>query len=484
MGKNFQTNNATITLTERPVFASRESENNVLGLMLRDRDCIPPIVGIIGVEDFNYEENKRIFSSVYSLYEKGTHIDPISVWDNLSKKGEDAESTGGGITHLHNLHDLAANPDKAEEYAKNIQGWSAIRQVKLACDRATDAIKTGDVTSPTTIIDNLTKDLHNTNSRLTTGGFHSASDMYSEVYSTLENAYQNGDVQLGVPTGIAHLDNMIGGYQKGDYIVLGARTSMGKTAFAIQCAAHAAIAERLPTVIFSLEMSRQQLMYRMISGESGVSAHAMRRGEISNWEWDNVQTALETLKNSPIIIDDTPQTTVLEIKAKLKKLMHHTGDIGLVVIDYINILKSASKFDNSYAAVGEISGDLKALARELNVPLLVLAQLNRGTEGRQDKMPSIADIADSDKIARDADLVMLLYRNAYYNKKSNYAVQPQGAGAAGQLALAQSGGYAQGEEDNSAVLLVDKYRNGPTGSIELQFDKKTTKFSSGSNYRR
>lgn len=230
-------------------------------------------------------------------------------------------------------------------------------------------------------------------------------------------------------------------------------------------------------------MSKQQLMYRMISGETGISAHDMRKGNLSLPQWDRIQDSLIDLRKSKLFIDDTPETTVLEIKAKLKKLIHQEGQLGLVVVDYINIVRSASKFDNTYSAIGEISRDFKALAREINVPLLVLAQLNRNTEGRADKMPSMSDIADSDKIPRDADLVMLLYRNSYYEKKSTYVQnQPRGNTANNQASINNAYGGAE-PKDNSAVLLVDKHRNGPTGQVPLEFDEKTTKFSSSSNYR-
>jgi replicative DNA helicase len=458
-----------VTFTERKAIASKDAETNCLALCLKNRDAINDISGILTPDDFNWQEHIYIYSVILDLYNEGKHVDPVTVSDELTKRGQ-IEAVSGS-TYINNLYDIALDPAQAEEYATRVRDWSVLRKIKDSNEQINSRIIAGESVNPNEIIDFQTKGLFEVSDRITKGGFVTTGDMYSSTMSLIEHALKTKQDYTGIKTGFLDLDRMTSGFQPGEYIVVAARTSVGKTAFANQIATHVAVRERLPVAIFELEMTKEELMLRMLSNETQINSDLIRRGYLDNRQYELVKSKMNDLKNSPIFIDDTPGSTMMEIKAKAKKLKQQVGDLGLIVIDYIGLIKPAKSKDSSYSEVGDISTDIKNFAKEMQVPVMVLAQLNRAGESREDKTPVMANIADSDRIPRDADTVILLHRPSYYNKKEDF--NQNLAGSNRSIKSAELVGLG----DNSVQVIIEKKRNGPTGIVHLNFIPSCAKFT-------
>ncbi|GIO07827.1 replicative DNA helicase [Brevibacillus reuszeri] len=427
---------------------NKEAEQSVLGAVFLSKEALTTAIEILRPEDFYKTAHQRIFQTMVDLYEKGEPVDLVTVTADLSDHKLLEEV--GGVTYITEIASSVPTAANIEYYAKIVEEKSLLRRlIHTATKIANDGYSRED--DVTEIVADAEKYIMEIGQNRNSGGFQAIRDVLLETYERIETLSQRrGDI-TGIPTGYTDLDKMTAGFQRSDLIILAARPSVGKTAFALNVAQNVAARAGETVAIFSLEMGATQLVQRMICAEGNLDASRMRSGALEEDDWQKLTMAIGTLAKAPIYIDDTPGVTVQDIRAKCRRLQAERG-LGMILIDYLQLIHGRGKGDNRQQEVSEISRTLKGIARELNVPVIALSQLSRGVEQRQDKRPMMSDIRESGSIEQDADIVAFLYRDDYYDKET--------------------------ENKNVIEVIIAKQRNGPTGTVELAFLKEFNKFVS------
>ena len=431
-----------------------EAEQAVIGSMLTDKDSVISAVEVLKEEDFYREDNKVIYSAIMNLYNRGEPIDIITLKAELVSLGK--FEAVGGLEYLAELPEKVTTTANVEKYIKIVEEKSMLRTL---IKTANELIVLGyDQTQEVEdIMDVAEKKIFNVMQRKNQKGYSSMKDILVESFTQLEELYNRKQHITGVPTGFADLDYKTAGLHNSDLILVAARPAMGKSAFALNIASNAAVRANVPVAIFSLEMSKEQMGNRILCSEAMVDSNKVRTGKIEDEDWAKLAMASGELSESQIFIDDTPGISIMEIRAKCRK-MKLEKNIGLVVIDYLQLVQGSSKKGGSREQeISEISRSLKILAKEINVPVIALSQLSRAPEQRPDHRPMLSDLRESGAIEQDADIVMFLYRDDYYNEES--------------------------EKKNIAEVIIAKHRAGSTGTVELLWLGNYTKFANIEKYR-
>ncbi|HSM04566.1 MAG TPA: replicative DNA helicase [Longimicrobiales bacterium] len=437
---------------------AREAELAVLSGMMLDRDGVARAVEILDGSMFFAERHRRIFRSMARLFERGDVIDVITLKSDLERTGE-LESVGG-LDTLAELADFVPTAANIEYHARLVREKALLRRlIDASQEIIRDAYSPGE-REVDELLDQAESRIFLVAQSHEREGFVRVKDLLWPTFEEIERLQESGSPVTGVPTGFTDLDKMTTGLQPGDLVIVAARPSMGKTSWVLNVAATAAIEHRHPVAVFSLEMSKEQLLKRLLSAEGRIDAQHLRRGGMSAEDHKRLAQAAGHLNTAPIWIDDSPGLSVLEIRAKARRLVSDIKaegqQLGLIVIDYLQLM-SGDRAESRVQEVSQISRGLKALAREIDVPVIALSQLSRAPEQRNDKRPMLSDLRESGSIEQDADLVMFLFRPEYYFGP----VDPEGNSIEGH-----------------AELIVSKQRNGPTGTVPLYFHKAYTRFDS------
>ncbi len=425
---------------------SLEAEQSVLGAMFLEREAILVAAEILRPEDFYRDAHRYIFEAILELEEKGRPADLVTVTETLRQQGrlEDV----GGLAYVTTLAQSVPTAANVEYYARIVEEKSILRRlIREATRIIQNSYEAADEAAA--ILDEAEQGILRISQYRNNSGFVPIKDLISAAYDRIEYLYQNKGGVTGIPTGFKDLDRLTAGLQPSDLIIIAARPSMGKTSFALNVALHVALEVKIPVAIFSLEMSREQLILRMLSSEAGIDGQRLRTGFLDEEDWLLLTTAMARLSEAPIFIDDTPNLTVMDIRAKARRLVQERGQ-ALILLDYLQLVNSRRAVENRQQEITEISRGLKALARELQVPVVALSQLSRAVEQRQDKRPVLSDLRESGAIEQDADVVAFIYRDEYYNPDT--------------------------EKKGIAEIIIGKQRNGPTGLVQLAFLKDSMRF--------
>ena len=450
---------APMTVADRQPPYAPEAEISVLGGMLIDGDAVAKAIEIVDDTMFYREGNRRIFRSMARLFTRGQVIDPVTLREELQKM-EELDSVGG-MTYLSELLDAVPTAANIEYHARIVRERALLRRlIEASSQIIRDSYEPAE-RSVEEVLDEAEARIFQVAQSHDREGFVWIKKILYPTFEKIEQLQASKGGITGVPTGFYDLDEMTGGFQKGDLVIVAARPSMGKTALVTGVALHASISHQVPTAVFSLEMSKEQLVQRMLCSEALVDLGRLLRGRLSDDDYVRLAQAAGHLNTAPIWIDDSGSLSVLEMRAKARRLKAEQPELGLIIVDYIQLMQaSAQQAENRQQEVSAISRGLKALSKELGVPILALSQLSRAPEQRADHRPQLSDLRESGSLEQDADLVMFLYRPEYY-------VPP---------AEAQEKGL-QGK----AELIIGKQRNGPTGTVELFFRKECTRFESFSH---
>ncbi len=436
------------TALERIPPQNLDAEQSTLGSMLLEKDAIYKGSELLRPEDFYREAHRVIFEVVVHLANKGEPVDMITVSEELKQRG--MLDKVGGVPYLTQLANFVPTAANVGHYAHIVAEKSLLRSIISV---ATNIVKMGYEGSEEVdvILDRAEKDIFEISQKRNVKGFVNLRSILVETFERIEKLYESKGGVTGLPTGYPDFDRMTAGLQPSDLIILAARPSMGKTTFALNLGEHAAVELKIPAIIFSLEMSKEQLALKLLCSEAGVDNQRIRTGTLRDDDWPKLSHALGRLSDAMLFIDDTPGISALEIRAKTRRIKAEYG-LGLIIIDYLQLMGSRSKSENRQQEVSEISRSLKALARELNVPVIALSQLSRAVEQRADKKPGLADLRESGSLEQDADIVGFLYREDYYNPET--------------------------DRKNITELIIAKQRNGPVGSVDFYFQKEFSKFQS------
>ncbi len=433
---------------------SIEAEQSVLGAMLLDREAIISVLESIRPEDFYKDSHREIFEAVIELFEKGEPVDLITLSEQLKQK--DVLEGVGGVEYLADLSSGVPSTANAAHYAKIIQEKSFLRKLIRICSEITDmSYESGkDILD---IINQAEKGIFDLSQRRLSRSFTPLKEVLVTSFNRIEELYSSKGKITGLSTGFVDIDNKTSGLQKSDLILIAARPSMGKTAFALNISQNAALSHGASVAIFSLEMAKEQLVNRMICAEGNIDSHKLRTGNLEEDDWPRLVEAVERLSRAKIYIDDTPGITVAEMRSKARRIKLEKS-LDLIVIDYLQLMQASRRAENRQQEISEISRSLKALAREMDCPVVALSQLSRAPEMRSEHKPMLSDLRESGAIEQDADVVMFLYRDEYYNPYTT-------------------------DKKNIAEVIIAKQRNGPTGVIELAWMDKYTKFADLAKYR-
>ena len=431
-----------------------EAEQAVIGSMLIDKDAIMSAVEVLKPEDFYREDNKIIYEAILNLYNRAEPVDIITLKTELQTMKQ--LETVGGLEYIAQLPDKVPTTANVEQYIKIIEEKSTLRTL---IKTANDLISLGyDQTQEVeNLLDTAERKIFDVIQDRNQKGYTSIKDILVDTFTQLEQLYNQKQHITGVPTGFADLDYITAGLHKSDLVIVAARPAMGKSAFALNLATNAAVKSNIPVAIFSLEMSKEQMTNRILCSEAMVDSNKVRTGKIEDDDWQKLAEASGNLSQAQIYIDDTPGISIMEIRAKARKLKLEKN-IGMIVIDYIQLVQASSRKSGSREQeISEISRSLKILAKEINVPVIALSQLSRSVEQRPDHRPMLSDLRESGAIEQDADIVMFLYRDDYYNPDS--------------------------DKKNIAEIILAKHRAGSTGTVELLWLGNYTKFANLDKYR-
>jgi replicative DNA helicase len=427
-----------------------EAEQSLLAGVLIDPESMNKVVDVVASEDFYRDDHTRIFELMLDLYEKNEPIDMITVSSAAKDKG--ILEKIGGVTYLNTLVDLMPTSANIAQYAKMVREKALLRSLMKV---STEIIEKGyEVeTNIDGYVDDAEKMIFQISERKFKPAFFAVKDLVMENVRTIERLSQKKQTVTGLPTGFIELDKLTSGLQPSDLIIVAGRPSMGKTAFCLNIAQHAALSDggNAPVGIFSMEMSKEQIVMRLLSSESEVEFSKLRTGTLSHAEWPKLAEAAGALYKAPIFIDDSPALGVLDLRARARRLKKEHG-LGLLVVDYLQLMRGRSNTgsDRREQEISEISRFLKALAKELNIPVVAISQLNRMVEQRDNKRPRLSDLRESGAIEQDADVIMFIYRDEVYNKESSFK--------------------------GIAEIIIGKQRNGPTGEVQVTFLDKYTAF--------
>ncbi|NLZ43639.1 MAG: replicative DNA helicase [Clostridia bacterium] len=440
-------------LLERVPPQNLDAERSALGAMFLDKEAIYRAMEILRPDDFYKDAHRYIYQTVLDLANKGEPVDLVTVTEALRQNKRLDEV--GGVTYLTELANAVPTAAHIDHYARIVEEKSLLRQLIHAAGEIM-AASYESREEVEEILDEAERRIFSVANRRSGRTISSLKQILIEAFEQIEYLYENKGAVTGVPTGFADFDRLTAGLQPSDLIILAARPSMGKTTFALNMAENAAVRLKIPVAIFSLEMSKEQLALKMLCAEAGVDNQRIRTGNLSEEDWPKLSHALGRLSEAKIFIDDSPNISAWEIRAKARRIKAEHG-LGLLIIDYLQLMQSRYRSENRQQEVSEISRSLKALARELSTPVVALSQLSRAVEQRPGKKPSLADLRESGSLEQDADLVCFLYREDYYDPDT--------------------------EKKNITELIVAKHRNGPTGKVEFFFQKEYSKFVSIEKYR-
>jgi replicative DNA helicase len=434
---------------------SIEGESSVLGGLLLDNGAWDRVGDLLSDQDFYRREHQLIYAAVGALINASKPADIITVYEHLQNQGKADEV--GGLSYLNALAQYVPSAANIRRYAEIVRERSILRKLVSASDEIATNAFSPQGKSVATILDEAEQKIFNIGeqgSRMQQG-FQSMDTLVVSLLDRVTEMSENPNDVTGVPTGFYDLDRLTSGFQAGDLVILAARPSMGKTALAINIAEHVALHEGLPVAVFSMEMGASQLAVRIVGSIGRIDQTHLRTGSLTDEEWPRLTEAIEKLRNISLHIDETPGLTVSELRANARRLARQCGKLGLIVVDYLQLMSVSSSMndENRATAVGEISRGLKSLAKELQCPVIALSQLSRGVESRTDKRPMMSDLRESGAIEQDADIIMFIYRDEYYTKEAC-------------------------KEPGVAEVIISKQRNGPTGTVKLAFINRITKFES------
>lgn len=426
-----------------------EAEASLLGAILIDADALVKIADSVTPEDFYDPRHKHIYQAVLTLYERRSPIDVLTLADELKNNG--LLDMVGGASYLTELTNFVPTAAHVEQYA-DIVAQKALRRRLIRTSQELTTLGQDESKALRDLIEEAETRLFEVSQKHVKQTVVSLEKILEESFDRLDDLHKDKNKLRGVPTGFKDLDNILAGLQRSDLFILAARPSMGKTALALNLAHNVALLAKEPVLVFSLEMSKEQLVDRMLAMESGVDAWALRTGNLTDSDFEKIGHAMGALSEAPMFIDDTPGITVSDLRTKARREAHRRP-LGLIIVDYLQLMSGGSKFggsDNRVQEISEISRGLKGIARELNVPLIALSQLSRSVESRSPQIPQLADLRESGSIEQDADVVAFIYREDYYNPET--------------------------DRKNITDILIKKHRNGPTGSVELYFDREHQRF--------
>ena len=423
------------------------AEASVLGAMMLSKDAIADVIEFLKGEDFYRPAHQSIYAAIQRLFVRADPADAITVAADLQRNGE--LNRAGGATYLHDLVQSVPTAANASYYGRIVSEKATLRRLVDAGTRITSMGYTGDG-EVDDIVDRAQAEVFTVAHRRTSEDYQPLSALLNEAYGELEKLSQTGGMPSGVPTGITQLDELTRGLHPGQMVVIAARPGLGKSTLALDFARSASIGHNRTSVFFSLEMSRSEIMMRLLSAGTEVTLTRMRSGQLNDKDWDKLAKYMQNISEAPMFIDDSPNLTMMEIRAKARRLKQQYG-LDLVVIDYLQLMTSGKRVESRQVEVSEFSRQMKLLAKELEVPVVALSQLNRGPEQRTDKKPMLSDLRESGSIEQDADVVILLHRDDHYDKESPRA----------------------GEAD----LVVAKHRNGPTQTIPVAFQGHYSRFT-------
>ena len=447
-------------MTATPPFAERpeehrgrmppqdvDAERSVLGAMLIEEDAVAETVALIRPDDFYRPAHARIFEAILSLYERSEPVDEVTLGAQLKTMGQ-LEAVGGSA-YVASLTESVPTAANVGYYAKIVRNRALTRRLITAATAIAGSGYEGQ-SEIDVLLDQAESKIFEITSSREQRSFVPIKEIVKDAFKLIESAYDRKETVTGLTTGYTDLDEKTSGLQSGDLIIVAGRPSMGKTAFALGVAQNSAILTKTPCAVFSLEMSKEQLVMRMLCSEARIDSQRMRRGMLKDNEWHKLAEAAGRLTEAPVYIDDTGSISILEMRAKARRLEAEKG-LGLIVVDYLQLMRGRSSNENSREReISEISRGLKALAKELSVPVMALSQLNRSLEQRQDKRPVLSDLRESGAIEQDADVICFVYRDEYYNPES--------------------------EDRGVAEIIIGKQRNGPTDTVKLKFTREHTRF--------
>ena len=426
---------------------SIEAEQSVLGAMLISRNAIAPAAEKLEEVDFYRDSHKVLFRSIVEMFKRDMAVDLVTVLEYL--KSTDVLERAGGVTYVTEISSSVPTTANLSSYIQIVQEKSTLRKLIRASNEIIEESynKQGEVEG---VLDKAEKRIFDISEKRTTSDFESLGTVLERGFIEIERLYNNKGEVTGVSSGFKDLDDKTSGFQKGDMILVAARPSMGKTTFTLNIAEHAALREGKSVVIFSLEMSKEQLAYKLLCSEANIDMLKLRTGNLEPDDWDRIARATGPLSKAKMYIDDTAGVTVMEMRSKCRRLKMEYG-IDLIMIDYLQLMSGSSGSDNRQQEVSEISRSIKALAKEMECPVIALSQLSRAPEQRADHRPMLSDLRESGSIEQDADVVMFLYRDEYYNKDT--------------------------EEKNTGECIIAKQRNGPVGTVKLAWLGQYSKFA-------
>lgn len=442
--------------TRQPQPQNTEAEASLLGAILIDSDAIVKIADSISSIDFFDKKHERIYEAMNQLYERHEAIDVLTLSDTLKNNGQ--LDLIGGASYLTELTNFVPTAAHVEQYAE-IVAQKSMRRRLISASQDMTSFGYDETKKLSELIEEAETRLFEVSQHHVKQSVISLETILAESFDRLDDLHKDKKKIRGIPTGYKDLDNTLAGFQRSDLVVLAARPSMGKTALALNFAHNIAVQSNEPVLIFSLEMSKEQLVDRLLSMESGVDAWALRTGNLTDTDFEKIGQAMGTLSEAQIFIDDTPGITVSELRTKARREAHK-HKLGLIIVDYLQLMSGSSRFGsdgNRVQEISEISRGLKGVARELNVPVLALSQLSRSVENRSPQIPQLSDLRESGSIEQDADVVAFIYREEYYNPET--------------------------DRKKITDIFIKKHRNGPTGAVELYFDNEKQRFRSIDNRR-
>jgi len=434
-----------LTTLERLPPQNLEAEMAVLGSMLLEEDALVQAAELLEEQAFYKDGHRKIFGAIVELYKHNVPVDLVTLTDELKTRNllEDV----GGPSYLASLTSTVPTASNVEQYCRIVKEKAVLRSlIKAATHIAAECYD--DPTEPDVLLDRAEQLIFDIASKKIKRDAASIKELIKSSIETIDTLYQRKGFITGLPTGFTELDQMLAGLQPSELIVVAGRPAMGKSSLALNLAEHLAVNEKLPIAIFSLEMSKEHLVQRMLCSHARISAHNVRSGMLSTSDWPKLTQAAGKLSDAPIFIDDTPGISILELRAKARRLKSRQG-IGLMILDYLQLMDEQSRWENRQQEIAVISRNLKALARELNIPVIAVSQLSRAPERRETFRPRLSDLRESGAIEQDADVVLLLFREDYYNPDAEKGV---------------------------AEIIIGKQRNGPTGTVKLAFITEYTRF--------
>lgn len=423
------------------------AEQSALGGMMLSKDAVADVIETVRGVDFYVPKHEVVFNAILTLYSHGEPTDVIAVTDELSKSGE--LQRAGGVEYLHTLTSLVPTAANAGFYASIVAERALLRRLVEAGTRIVQMGYAGEG-EVTELVNNAQAEIYGVTGSVETEDYVPLTEAVTQAIDEIEAAKHTDGKMVGVPTGFHDLDDLTNGFHPGQMIIVAARPAMGKSTLALDFARAASIHADLPTIVFSLEMGKAEIAMRLLSAEASVPLQNMRKGTVDGRDWTTIASTRGRINDAPLYLDDSPNMTLVEIRAKCRRLKQRVG-LKMVIIDYLQLMTSGKRVESRQQEVSEFSRALKLLAKELQVPVIALSQLNRGPEQRADKMPALSDLRESGSIEQDADMVILLHREAAYERDSPRA----------------------GEAD----LIVAKHRNGPTRTITVAFHGHFSRFA-------